>query len=80
MPTAHVNCSLEPQQSAPTVSDMMLFITMASSSFVCNRVGKDLNNDLLIAPSTNVGDRGELGVESCLVRIRNGGNNIRQQE
>ena len=43
-------------------------------------VGKYLNNVILIAPSTNVGDRGELGVKSCLVRIRNSGNNIRQQE
>ena len=58
---------------------MMLFITMEISSFVCDRVGKDRNNYILIAPSTNVGDRGELGAESCLVGIRNGGNNIRHR-
>ena len=39
-------------------------------------VWKDPNNGILISPSTNMVDRGELGVESCLVRIRNGGNNI----
>ena len=42
-------------------------------------VDKDQNNDILITPSTNVGDRGELGIESCLVGIRNVRNNIHHQ-
>ena len=42
-------------------------------------VEKTRNNDMLIAPSTNVGNRGELQVESCLVEIKNGGENKRHR-
>ena len=34
-------------------------------------VGKDSNNDLSIVPSANMGGREGLGVESCLIGIRN---------
>ena len=40
-------------------------------------VRKDQNNDILIAPSTNVGDGERRGFESCLVVIRNDDNKIR---
>ena len=39
--------------------------------------GKFRNNDILIAPSTNVGDGERRGFESCLVGIRNDDNKIR---
>ena len=41
-----------------------------------HRVGKDWSNDLSVSPSTNVIDRGGLVVDSCLIVISNGENNI----